>query len=74
MAKIEGKPKGFRVSCPICGDGDMAIQLDLNDLASCTCGACGDQFSPRAARTKAAAEVARWDAVIAWIALAETGG
>jgi hypothetical protein len=57
----------------MCGADDAAIQLDLNTLDNCTCGECQDQYSPRAARAKAAAELAKWDRVLAWIALAEVG-
>jgi hypothetical protein len=66
----DGNLKGFELRCPMCGASE-SIALDLNDLTSCTCGECQDQYSPRAARAKAAAELAKWDAVIRWISLAK---
>jgi hypothetical protein len=61
--------KSFKLSCPMCGASE-AIQLDLNDLTTVTCGECSDEFTPEAARKVLAERFRRWDAVIAWIALA----
>lgn len=69
MATASKVTKGFKVSCPSCGEAE-AVRIDLNDLTSCECTGCGDQFTPQAARARAAAELARWEAVCRWVELA----
>jgi transcription elongation factor Elf1 len=61
--------KTWKLACPECGASE-AIQLDLNDLATVTCGACSEQFSPETARRKVAEQLRRWTALAGWIAMA----
>jgi hypothetical protein len=61
--------KSFKLSCPLCGAIE-SIKLDLNDLTTCSCGECGDEFGPEDARKRMAEQLLRWDAVCAWIAMA----
>ena len=61
---------GFEVTCPYCHETPLSI--DLNDLLTITCGGCDDTFSPHQARDLAAAELARWERVVAWVELAAT--
>lgn len=69
MATATKVSKGFKVCCPSCGECET-VTIDLNDLTSCTCTACDDQFTPQAARAKFAAELAKWSAVCRWVDLA----
>jgi transposase-like protein len=63
---------GFGVSCPYCRhDEDAVVSIDLNDLAECRCSSCDETFSPRQARDLAAAELARWERVLAWVEAAK---
>jgi transposase-like protein len=55
--------KGFKVVCPFCGDPDATVSIDLNDLASCTCNSCSEDFSPKQAVAKLADQLKRWRAV-----------
>lgn len=64
------KTTGFNVTCPHCDDhGGLA--LNLNDLDSVTCDSCGEVFSPRGAADMLSERLAKWRAVVAWVALAE---
>jgi hypothetical protein len=67
MAKI----KGFSITCPMCHDAEAVVSIDLNNLAECRCSGCDETFSPRQARDHAAAELARWERVVRWVALAD---
>jgi hypothetical protein len=62
---------GFGVSCPLCGCGDEAITLDVNDLTKLSCQGCSEEFTPAEALAKARATLARWEKVVAWIDSAE---
>lgn len=70
MASTTRASKGFQVTCPFCGDADATITLELNDLRNCACSSCSAEFSPQAARDKAAAAMARWEAVVRWVEMA----
>jgi uncharacterized protein (DUF983 family) len=69
---MSAKPKatGFQVVCPYCGDVEAAIRLDVNNVHALTCSSCDEEFSPQQARDKAAAVLARWEAVVRWVELA----
>src|SRR3954469_4069688 len=62
--------KGFKVTCPMCGDVEATIALDLNDVRSLTCSSCSSEFTPAAAVAKAAEQLARWQAVARGVELA----
>jgi transposase-like protein len=70
MASATGKFTGFGVVCPYCSDDEATVTLNLNDLAECHCEGCSETFTPEMARDLAAAELARWEEVVRWIALA----
>lgn len=37
--------KGFGLlPCPLCGQPEVIVRLDLDDLKSCTCGECEESF------------------------------
>lgn len=74
MASATGKFTGFQISCPYCRDHNATVTLDLNILDECRCDQCDEVFSPVTARDLAAAELARWEAVVHWIGLASTAG
>lgn len=65
-----GKFTGFQVFCPYCRDDEATVTLNLNDLDECHCEGCSETFTPEMARDLAEAELARWEAVVRWIALA----
>ncbi len=64
------KTTGFNVSCPHCHDADATVTIDLNNLAECRCSSCDETFAAYEARDLVAAELARWDAVVRWVAMA----
>lgn len=70
MATATRASKGFKVTCPFCGDAESTVKLDLNDLKACVCSSCDEEFSPAAAREKAAELLSRWEAVCRWVDLA----
>lgn len=70
MATEIGNFTGFGITCPFCRSEDDAVMLNLNDLAECHCADCEETFRPEQARDLAAAELARWEAIVRWIALA----
>lgn len=63
---------GFKVTCPFCRDEDATVSIDLADVNACTCSGCSEEFTVDTARKMAAAELARWEAVAAWVAMAPT--
>lgn len=73
MATATKSARSLKVVCPFCGDSDGTVSLDLNDLRKCTCSACGEEFSPRAALAKAAEMLAKWEAAVTWIESAPVG-
>jgi hypothetical protein len=62
--------KGFKVVCPMCGDVEATVSLDLNDVRALSCSSCDAEFTPAAAVAKAAEQLARWQAVEKWISMA----
>ncbi len=69
MATATKTVKGFKVTCPLCGDAD-AIRIDLNSLQTITCGGCDEEFTPRQAVEKAAEQLRQWQAVARWVEMA----
>lgn len=61
--------KSLKVACPECHEAET-VTIDLNDLSACCCGSCSAEFSPAEALAKALEMVARWQAVVTWIAAA----
>jgi hypothetical protein len=37
--------RGVLLPCPKCGKDEVQIQLDLDDLRTCTCRECGEDFT-----------------------------
>jgi hypothetical protein len=55
--------KGFgELTCPLCGQ-DGAIGLSLEDLESCTCPSCSEEFTLDAVRDV----IAKWQRVLSWV-------
>jgi hypothetical protein len=63
--------RGFRVTCPFCGDREAKLSVNLNDLPTIACAGCDEEFSPRQALEIAQAEAARWEAIVKWVESAE---
>lgn len=74
MASTTGKYTSFGILCPYCHSDEDTVTLTLNDLTECHCTECDMTFSPADARDRAAAEAARWEAVVRWIDLASLTG
>ncbi len=70
MATATKTVKGFRVTCPKCGDPEATIRLNLNDLSQIECNSCDESFSARQAAKEAAENARRWEAVARWIEMA----
>lgn len=65
------KPMGFSgLACPVCGEKDVTITLDLADLSTCHCGSCDDDFAATTAVQMLEKQLARWRKVLRWIDLA----
>jgi len=62
--------KGFKVLCPMCGDADATVRIDLNNLSQIECNSCGETFSAREAARNAAENARRWEAVARWVEMA----
>ncbi len=62
---------GFKVCCPECGQEDVAITLDLTDLASVWCSNCEAEFSPEDAVKSLQEKAAEWERVVRWIEAAK---
>ena len=63
--------KGGTLPCPLCGEAEACIQLDLSELHSeeaCTCTSCGNEFGLDFVRDV----IRRWGKVLAWIDSAPT--
>jgi transcription elongation factor Elf1 len=41
----QGKAPGFVLTCPVCGEHEVTITLDLTNLQTCHCDGCGDDFA-----------------------------
>lgn len=67
---MAAKKTSFRVTCPMCGDADGIVRIDLNNLAACSCSSCDEEFSPAAAVAKLEEQLSRWRKVSAWVELA----
>jgi len=67
MASVTKPAKGFDVFCPMCGDRDSSITLDVNDVHKLTCIACDAEFTAAAAVARVADQLARWQALARWI-------
>jgi transposase-like protein len=70
MATTTKTVKGFKVTCPKCGDPEATIRLDLNNLQEVECSSCSETFSAREAARLAAEQARRWEAVARWIEMA----
>jgi hypothetical protein len=66
MATAAKTELGFSVVCPFCGDREAAITINLNDLTTCRCDACDEEFTPREALEQATRQMERWARVVRW--------
>lgn len=66
----KAKKAGFVLQCPICGENDVTITLDLADLATCKCESCDDSWAAETAVSILTARLAQWTKVVEWIRLA----
>jgi hypothetical protein len=48
------------------------MTLDLNDLGSITCSACGECFTAQQAIERFTASLRRWDVIAHWLGTAPT--
>jgi hypothetical protein len=58
--------RGLLLPCPLCGEAEATVQLNLADLDTCTCLECDAEFS----LDELAGRLARWQALLAWRDLA----
>ncbi len=58
---------GFAHRCPMCGASD-SLKVELADVASLSCGECGDETSPAMIRRL----IAEWEQALAWLESAPT--
>lgn len=72
MATKTATTRGFSLPCPMCGDPEVRLDVDLNDLNLMSCNACSEEFTPRAALEKAKALAAKWERVVWWLETAPT--
>jgi len=63
----QNRAPGFVLTCPCCGEADVAVTLDLSDLATCHCPSCDEDFSVSTAVKKFADRLAQWQAIARWI-------
>lgn len=55
--------RGFgHLPCPKCGE-EAIVQIDLDDLNTCKCGECEEEFTTEDVRNL----IAKWSSVLAWI-------
>jgi hypothetical protein len=72
LAREEAAPaaRGFpELPCPLCGQADSGVQVELTDLTGETafhCPACEADFGPDDVRQM----ISKWTAVLRWIDLA----
>ena len=69
MAKRKYTNQGLKLQCPVCGEKDATMLLEL-DTMICRCGSCDDVFSPDTARRMIGEQLARWEAMCHWIGYA----
>lgn len=68
MPETTSTTRGFDVHCPHCGCQEQSIGIPhLADVETLLCSECDEEFDPYSARELVAAELARWDALIAWL-------
>lgn len=61
--------RGFGcLTCPLCGQ-DCGISLNLEDLETCTCPECSEEFTLDTVRDV----IARWQRVLAWVEMCPAG-
>jgi transcription elongation factor Elf1 len=70
MATGTKTAKGFKVTCPFCGDQEATVRIDLNNVNVIVCTSCDEEFSPSAAVAKVADQLRRWEAVARWVEMA----
>jgi hypothetical protein len=60
--------KGLLLPCPLCGEQQASISLYLDDMDTCCCRECSEEFSLDAVRDM----IAKWQRVLAWVDSAPT--
>ena len=64
IAPAPAAQRGFgHLPCPLCGEQECVMRLDLDDLEHLTCGSCEESFTLDDVR----AWVARWSRVLDWV-------
>ena len=66
----QGKSPAFVLTCPQCGEKEVTITLALDDLATCRCSSCDDEFAVSTAVKMLTDRLAAWVKVQLWIDLA----
>ncbi len=54
--------RGLLLPCPLCGDAEARVLLDLSDLDTCSCTSCDADFS----LDELAGRMKQWSALLAW--------
>lgn len=62
--------RGFKLQCPVCGEPEAEITLNLQDVSSRNCAACGNDFAVTTAVKLIGDRLAAWKQVERWVALA----
>jgi hypothetical protein len=60
--------KGLLLPCPLCGEQGASISLYLDDMDTCHCRDCDNEFSLDTVRDL----LAKWSRVLAWADSAPT--
>lgn len=66
IVAIVDKPeteRGMTLPCPLCGERDAAILLNLADVSECRCSECEEVFDISHIREI----IDRWSRVIGWL-------
>jgi len=61
----EAPEKGLTLPCPKCGEAEASIALNLDDLDTCHCLACDEEFTLGEIRDL----IAKWQRVLRWVEL-----
>jgi hypothetical protein len=57
------KAKGLLLPCPLCGEQQASVSLYLDDMDTCYCRDCENEFSLDTVREL----IARWQRVLSWV-------
>ncbi len=55
--------RGLLLPCPLCGEAEAQVLLDLSDMDTCHCDSCDTDFS----LTDLAGRIAKWHRLLTWV-------